>query len=104
VGLAYERLSKIAKQKGSLNQQGVGAKFGNITPEYRKLLDQEKLLKQIAYSGKQMRGDVVLPTQGGPPKIRVRRKSSTNAAGQDWSLGGSSSGSSSSGGQDWSLK
>lgn len=96
VNLAYKRMDEIAEAKGSLNQQGIDAE--HITPEYRRLLDQEKILREIAYQGKQMRGDAVLPTAGGPSKRRVRRAptSSSSSSGFDLSaIGGSSSGSSS---------
>lgn len=66
VNLAYARLDEIAKAKAALNQQGI--KATNATPAYRKLLDQEKLLKQIAYSGKSAQGYKILPAQGGPSK------------------------------------
>jgi hypothetical protein len=115
VNLAYGRMDEIAERKGSLNQQGINAE--NSTPEYRKLLDQEKILRQITYSGKQMRGDAVLPTAGGPSKRRVTKSrpkpaandwsefagGSPSSSGTDWSefADGASSGSSS-GGNDWS--
>jgi hypothetical protein len=66
VNQAYARMDEIAELKGGLNQQGVSA--DNPTPEYRKLLEQEKLLREITFRGKQLRGDAVLPTQGGPKK------------------------------------
>ena len=67
VNLAYARLDEIGKRKSELNQTGVGVTKGRQeTPEYRKLLAQEKVLKRIAYTGKAAQGYKVLPSQGGP--------------------------------------
>jgi hypothetical protein len=106
VNQAYARMDEIAELKGGLNQQGVSA--DNPTPEYRKLLEQEKLLREITFRGKQLRGDAVLPTQGGPKKrapassVDVLKKAKPSGGGgfqiSDYSGSGGSSSTGGSGG------
>jgi hypothetical protein len=73
VNLAYQRIHEIGIEKAKLSQQGIGARPPKrMTPAYRKLLDQEKIAKQIAYGGKAAQGYKILPTQGGPSKKKVR--------------------------------
>jgi hypothetical protein len=62
VNLSYARMDEIAERKGSLNQQGISAEHPNL--EYKRLLEQEKVLREIAGRGKAMRGDAVLPKRG----------------------------------------
>jgi hypothetical protein len=99
VNLAYARQDEIAERKGSLNQQGVNAE--NATPEYRELLRQEKLIREIAETGKQMRGDAVLPSTVKKRKptssLDVLKRSSSSGGGGGFSIS-DYSGSSSSGG------
>lgn len=98
VNLSYARMDEIAERKGSLNQQGINAENPNV--EYQKLLKQEKLLREITFTGKRMRGDAVLPKTGGPAKPRVRHatpKTSTGGGGFDLDDYSGSSGSSSGG-------
>jgi hypothetical protein len=101
INLAYarqaevqNRLSGLRQQKNPANGQTISAK--NPTPEYAKLNQQLKLVTQIAYQGKVARKDAVLPTSGGPPKIRSTAGGKLNGAGS--SGGGSLNGAGSSGG------
>jgi hypothetical protein len=70
VNLAYAREQEIQKRQHAL---AAGRQREEPDAEYtRKLSDQLKIVKQIAYQGKASQGYKVLPTQGGPPKVRRR--------------------------------
>jgi hypothetical protein len=69
VNLAYAREQEIQKRQHALNSRASTRR--TRTPEYTKLSAQLKIVKQIAYQGKASLGYKVLPTQGGPAKVRV---------------------------------
>lgn len=90
VNLAYAREAEIQKQQAALKQQGINA--SNPTPEYTKLSAQLKLVKQIAYQGKAAQGYKVLPTQGGPPKLKPQSGFKFGASGHKFKFNQGSSG------------
>jgi hypothetical protein len=92
--LAYARMAEIQKDLRELGQRGVNK--ANPSPRWRTLNDQLKIVTQIAYQGKAAQGYKVLPTQGGPKKIRRSSSRSTSSSGSGFFGGGSSSSSSSS--------
>lgn len=101
INLAYERKQEIDERMASLRQQpnpanGEDISAKNPTPEYSKLNEQLKIVNRIAYRGKQQAGYKILPTQGGPKKLRKKSSSSSSGGTQDL-FGRSRSRSSSSG-------
>lgn len=99
VNLAYARDQEIQKRQASLRQQGINA--DHPTPEYRRLSEQLKIVRQVQFQGKAQAGYKVLPKSGAPKKPRIRRSSpstSSGSGGGSFFGGGSSSSGSSSGG------
>jgi hypothetical protein len=93
VNLAYARQAEIQKRLSALRQQGIGRY--KPTPEWRKLNDQLRIVTEIAFQGKAAQGYKVLPTQGGPPKVRAAGKVTLGGSvgGAKVTLGGGSTGS-----------
>jgi P pilus assembly chaperone PapD len=100
VGLAYDRMSAIEKRQTALRWQrhnGKPINADNPTPEYKRLADQLSVLEEVVYQARDLQHYAILPTSGGPRKVRRRQTLDWASAGAasasdlDWSTGGGSS-------------